>query len=288
MLREHVALTGPACWRRLPIHHDVIVDAASAAVLDALAQARRAASVCVRDLEAADAGADRLLSAASMIVLAARRPRGALADALVARVRGPNPHLTIFVHARSEDGPSSLTRRFALAGADALVVGDASDGLARVAARIRERAFAPAPSLVLRAMSEVLAEGEGKCIALWCLRNAYRKHSVSHVARWFGIDRKTASSRCRASGAAAPAALLRLGRLYHADELRTHWSLTQDEIARRLGFSNAAALVMLRARARRVELSLGAAPATVDAPVPWRRRRDLPRHAVHAGPPAAH
>jgi len=182
------------------------------------------------------------------------------------------PRVSIFVCARREDGVHGLIRKFAIAGADELFVVDAAVDVSHLVACVRRRLLAPPPARILGDAATALPESEGRTIALWCLRNSYRKRTVGDVARRFELDRKTASRRCLRSGAPPITVLLRLGRLYHATELRHRTALSQDEIARRLGFSNAIALVMLRARARKARLSLGWEGDNAPLP-PWNRLR---------------
>jgi AraC-like DNA-binding protein len=208
---------------------------------------------------------------ASVLVVRARRQSGEIADPVVARLRSVLPHAAILVCARREDSGHGIARAFALAGADELFRVETETDLSRVFSCLRRRTLAPVPERIIRDAGAALPIGEGRTIALWCLRNAYRKHSVADVAQRFEIDRKTASRRCRSSGAPSLTVLLRLGRLYHATELRRRAALSQDEIARRLGFSNAIALVVFRARARRAGLSLGWEHDVMASP--WRRLR---------------
>jgi AraC-like DNA-binding protein len=245
------------------------VDSTCADIAKCLEEQRRGLRVCCRDLEHAPRWiSDPSLAHLSVLVIGSHDRNGDLSTRRVELVRAHFPQLTILVRVRQHDLCLAHRRQFAVAGADDVCDIDSSGDAARAASDIRRRWLAPVPASLIRETATVLPEGEGRTIALWCLRNSYCRRTVDDVARRFCIDRKTALRRCRESGAPALTVLLRLGRLYHATELRRTSFLSQDEIARRLGYSNAVALVMSRARARRAALTLGMAVAAGAAP-PW-------------------
>jgi AraC-like DNA-binding protein len=265
---------------------DVVIDTSCADLSSFLLSHRGSSTCCVRDLAAlARDASDTLLHNASVVVVSTYQTRGRPSDVLVARLRARFPDLTIFVRSEGTSRFNELTT-FTSAGADEVFAPTLSASDRSLAAAIRQRTLAPVPRRVLCESAGALPEASGRTIALWCLRNTYRKRSVADVAIRFGVDRKTASRRCRNVGAPPVATLLRLGRLYHAAELRRTSFLSQDEIARRLGFSNAVALVMSRARARRAELSLGHAAGGESAAPPWRSLRRLPAVVSRPGVPA--
>jgi hypothetical protein len=220
------------------------------------------------DLLAESATSQRILSA-SVLVVGARTTDGRESHTLIARLRDRAPHLTIYVCASRISGAHTRLRELALAGVDELFVFDAPGDQARVEMFARQRLLAPVPAQILREATSVAKPGEGRTIALWCLRNGHRRRSSRSVAARFDRHPKSLNALCRRAGFSSASGLLRLSILYHHHELHRSTHLPAEEIARRLGFANATALAMHRMRARRARLvphGTGTWPGVLDAP----------------------
>jgi AraC-like DNA-binding protein len=197
---------------------------------------------------ARDLGTSLCLYDAAVIVLGSRLSDGASSTLTVRHLRERLPHVSITVCATSvgrySEGPPAL----AAAGADGWFRADRDADLHQLVAFVSRRVRAPVPELEVRDLHARLRHGLGRLIALYCLRNSHRQWRVGEVASAFAMDPKTVNRLVRQAGAPPAGVLLRLGRLLHARELRRRTNLSQEEIARRLGFGSASALGMLRHR----------------------------------------
>jgi hypothetical protein len=205
----------------------------------------------------ARAGELRSLVGASLIVLGAHTSSGETSDALAARIRSLLPVASIFVCTRRAERGHLRICEYARAGVDDLFFVETEAELMAFLDEVRARLAAPPPTNVLCELSAANLS-RGRDIALWCVRNSYRKRTVKSVVTWFDIDPKTANRQCAEGGFVHTSALLRSGRLYHLQEIRRRTHVSGAEIARRLGFGDAKALDVFRARARRSGL-----PATL-------------------------
>ena len=194
---------------------------------------------------------------ASLIILGAHTSGGETSDALAARIRALLPGPSIFVCTRGAERGHLRICEYARAGVDDLFLIDTPADVDALLDAVRARVGAPPP---LNVLCEISAgkSSRGRPIALWCVRNGYRKRTMTAVVRWFGVDPKTANRHCVEGGFASAPALLRSSRLYHSEEIRRRSHVSSAEIARRLGFGDAKALEIFRARARRAGL-----PATL-------------------------
>ena len=195
---------------------------------------------------------------ASLIILGAHTSSGETSDALAARIRALLPVASIFVCTRRSERGHLRICEYARAGVDDLFVVDTPAELTAFLDEVRARLAAPPPMNVLCELSAT-KPSRGRAIALWCIRSSYRKRTVKSVVDWFDIDPKTANRHCADGGFVHTSSLLRSGRLYHLEEIRRRTHVSSPEIARRLGFGDAKALDVFRARARRSGL-----PATFD------------------------
>jgi hypothetical protein len=196
----------------------------------------------------------------SLIILGAHTSSGETSDALAARIRTLLPVASIFVCTRSSERGHLRICEYARAGVDGLFVVETAADLMALLDEVRARLAAPPPMNVLCELSAT-KPSRGRAIALWCVRSGYRKRTVKSVVDWFDIDPKTANRHCAEGGFVHASALLRSGRLYHLEEIRRRTNVSSPEIARRLGFGDAKALDVFRARARRSGL-----PAMFDTP----------------------
>lgn len=235
---------------------DVIVDVACQEIGDriACASGRVVTRVCDVAAQVQDGvRGSRSLSEASLIVMGVRDSAGLTSDLLVSRIRSALPNVSIFVcSSRAERGELRI-RHYARAGADEFFFIDSPPDITALVDHAMARVEAPPPDAVLWN----LAPGKptlADMIALWCLRAGYRRRTVDCVSGRFEIDARTANRHCSAGGFVSVSALLRSGRLYHAEELKRRTRVPAREIARRLGFSDAKALEVFRARARRAGL----------------------------------
>jgi hypothetical protein len=194
------------------------------------------------------------LRAAHLLVLGPRSSDGADAAALVGRLRNSAPHILLYVCGTRLSGMLARQRELSLAGADELCTLDSPSERQLLESIVRQRLLVPVPADVVREATIVAEPGEGRTIALWCLRNGHRRRSTSTVADRFERHPKSLNALCRRAGFASVSDLLRLSLLYHQLELRRRSHLASDEIARRLGFATATALAMHRMRVRRAGL----------------------------------
>lgn len=188
---------------------------------------------------------------ASVIVLGPRLSDGTSSAARIGWLREALPHVGVLVCATSVLRYSERLPAFAAVGADAWVAIHDDADLRNLREFVIRRLLAPPPEAELREMQARLRPGLGRLIALHCLRNSHCKWRVGEVASTFSMDPKTLNNLVRDAGAPSSGILLRLGRVLHAKELRRRTSLSQEQIAHRLGFGSASALGMLRYRLQR-------------------------------------
>jgi hypothetical protein len=201
---------------------DVACDRPHARVFQALAALQPAIYDIDRLVQSSEIG--RLVNA-SLIILAAHTLRGESSDGLAARIRASFPSVSIFVCTRREDSVHLRLCEFARAGVDDLFCLDSESDLTALLDEARLRLAAPHPTAVLTEAATT-NPSDGQAIALWCLRNTYRKRTVAALATWFEIDPKTANRHCAESGFVNASALLRSGRLYHFQEIRRRMRCT--------------------------------------------------------------
>lgn len=199
----------------------------------------------------------RSIVGASLIILGAHTSNGETSDALAGRIRALLPGASILVCTRRAERGHLRICEYARAGVDDLFLIETPGELMALLDEIRARLAAPPPVNVLCELSTAKPT-RGRTIALWCVRNGYRKRTVNAVGAWFDIDPKTANRLCADGGFVNASSLLRSGRLFHLQEIRRRTRISNAEIARRLGFADAKALDVFRARARRSGL-----PATL-------------------------
>jgi hypothetical protein len=204
-----------------------------------------------------DLPTDVLGKGAKVVVLVRDSSEALPALDVVARLRREDPALMIVVCVTEMRYLRHYLPGAVVAGADDVIVLNATEGAQHLVSLVMARVLAPPPREALGHLSRVCTSPSVVAIASYCIRNSHRPISTANVAAKFGLHRATLHARLRAHGLPGPGALLRFGCILHASALGG--VLNQHDVATRVGRPNASSLRALRrrlGRAARAEKSL--------------------------------
>jgi hypothetical protein len=198
-----------------------------------------------------DEGASRALGDITLFVLGSRLRDGWPVTSASRRLRAIHPHVGIFVVGSRYESSHFRMIQLARAGIDDLFLADVSGEHERFKNLVERRLGAPPPEEALRAVSaRAVAMDRVVLVALWLMRNAYRKPAIDDAAGMFGRERSTIRRWLRNASLPDPVTVIRAGRVLHALQLRSKGEIPSHVFADRLGIHSAAGLRMLLHRAR--------------------------------------
>jgi AraC-like DNA-binding protein len=188
---------------------------------------------------------------AAAVILEPRDADGAPAAPTVAQLRRAFPYTPVLVLCPLTPAAAPDILAAAKAGASGLIVRDAGDAGAALAAALDAASGECAARLALDELG-ALVPSDVRPILEFCLTHAERRLTVDDVANALGMHRKTLAARLARAGMPTPLALIGWCRLLAAARAMEEGGRTLEQVALRLEFPGAAALRNMLARYTRL------------------------------------
>lgn len=191
---------------------------------------------------------DSTLRSAAILILSDWSPGDTAGPGALREIRRRHPSLAILV-ATTDVGRFDW-HTAVRAGVDDVVLVEGAPSRRELVRVVADRLMAPAPVAALEAFAAGTGTDVAPAIVAWCLRNAVSPRPVRSIARHFGMSARSLRRLLRAAGYPAASRVWRCGRMLHAAELDRRGGLSREELARRVGYSDAAALRSARSTLR--------------------------------------
>jgi hypothetical protein len=188
------------------------------------------------------------LAAAAILITSGWGARGREHARTVRAIRQAQPGLVILI---ATADPDALDwKSIAHAGADDVVVVGGQANARNLSRLVADRLATPVHEEALR---DILVAGHNAfCTRFvsWCLRNATAPRSVQTMAEWFRESERSLRRHLTKGGLPGASLIWRCGRILYAQRLREVVACSQEEAARRVGYTDAAVLRSVRKELR--------------------------------------